>query len=132
MARSGVLLAALGLFALLLLAYANHFENGFHFDDTHAIVDNTALRSLRSIPRYFVDATTFSMLPLNQSYRPVLQTTLAIDYALGGGYEPAVFQTTTFLWFVAQLAAMYALFVTIAQRVSADTVANRWLALFAT
>jgi hypothetical protein len=71
MARFGVPLAALGLFALLLLAYANHFENGFHFDDTHAIVDNTALRSVRNVPRYFVDATTFSVLPLNQSYRPV-------------------------------------------------------------
>src|SRR5882672_3228256 len=106
MPRFGVLLAALSLVALLLVAYANHFQNGFHFDDTHAIVDNTAVRSVRNIPRYFVDATTFSMLPLNQSYRPVLQTTLAIDYAVAGGYEPAMFQASTFVWFIAQLAAM--------------------------
>src|SRR6266850_4877497 len=132
MTRSGVAIAALGLFALLLVAYANHFQNGFHFDDTHAILDNTAVRSVRNIPRYFVDVTTFSMLPLNQSYRPVLQTTLAIDYGLAGGYEPAMFQASTLAWFVAQLAAIYGLFVTIAGRVSADAPANRWVALLAT
>lgn len=27
-------LCALGVFALLLIAYANHFRNGFHFDET--------------------------------------------------------------------------------------------------
>ena len=25
---------------VLLLAYANHFDNGFYFDDHHTIVDN--------------------------------------------------------------------------------------------
>ena len=132
MARFGPALTALALFALLLVAYANHFQNGFHFDDIHAIVDNTALRSVRNIPRYFVDATTFSMLPLNQSYRPVLQTTLAIDYRLAGGYEPAMFQASTFVWFVGQLALMYGLFLAIAGRVSDDMSANRWTALVAT
>src|SRR6266850_7588565 len=119
MTRSGVAIAALGLFALLLVAYANHFQNGFHFDDTHAILDNTAVRSVRNIPRYFVDATTFSMLPLNQSYRPVLQTTLAIDYRLAGGYHATTFQVSTFVWFLVQLTLMYGLFLTVTGRVSA-------------
>src|SRR5262245_26748880 len=116
MSRLQLTLSALGVSALLVAAYANHFHNGFHFDDTHAIVDNPAIRSVRNIPRYFVDATTFSVLPLNQSYRPVLQTTLAIDYRIAGGYRPAVFQAQTFAWFVLQLVLMYALFVTIAGR----------------
>ena len=38
-------------FALVLVAYANHFDNGFHFDDSHAVVDNAAIRDLANIPR---------------------------------------------------------------------------------
>jgi protein O-mannosyl-transferase len=132
MSRLYLALSALGVCALFLVAYSNHFQNGFHFDDTHAIVDNPAIRSVGNIPRYFVDATTFSVLPLNQSYRPVLQTTLAIDYRIAGGYQPTTFQVQTFIWFVLQLVLIYALFVTVAARVSADTVANRFVALIAT
>jgi len=97
------------LCALLLAAYANHFHNGFHFDDGHTIVDNSYVRDLRHIPRYFTDATTFSVLPLNQSYRPLLQTTFAIDYSIGG-YNPVVFQVDTFVWYVLLLCAMAGLF----------------------
>ena len=81
----------LAVAALLAVAYSNHFHNGFHFDDSHSIEDNIYVRDLKHIPRYFTDATTFSVLPLNQSYRPVLQTTFAIDYWLGGGYTPLAF-----------------------------------------
>jgi protein O-mannosyl-transferase len=108
---------------LLLAAYANHFQNGFHFDDTHAIEDNVFVRDLRYIPRYFVDATTFSVLPLNQAYRPVLQTTLAIDYKIAGGYRPLAFQIDTFVWFLLLLWAMFALFTSITK--------NEWVALVA-
>jgi len=132
MSRLPFALCALGVCALLVAAYSNHFHNGFHFDDTHAIVDNPALRDVRNVPSYFVDATTFSVLPLNQTYRPVLQTTLAIDYWLAGGYEPTTFQAQTFAWFVLQLALMYGLFLTIAGRVSDNPAANRTVALVAT
>src|SRR3954466_1999208 len=100
MPRRGVHAAPAGLLLLLFVAYGNHFHNGFHFDDAHAIVQNTFVRDLRFIPRYFVDATTFSDLPLNQTYRPVLQTTLAIDYRAAGGYEPFAFQVDTFAWYL--------------------------------
>ncbi len=96
---------------LLAIAYGNHFHNGFHFDDDHAIVSNPQVRELRLVPRYFVDATTFSVLPQNQSYRPVAQTTFAIDYAIGGGYDARVFQVDTFAWFILLLGAIYALVV---------------------
>ena len=131
MPRWGVRAAAAGLLVLLFVAYGNHFQNGFHFDDAHAIVQNSFVRDLKFIPRYFVDATTFSDLPLNQSYRPVLQTTLAIDYRFGGGYRPTAFQIDTFAWFLLQLALMYALFATIADHAAPHDAANRWIALIA-
>ena len=79
-------LAGLGgalLLIALLTAYANHFHNSFHFDDAHTIVNNASIRELRNIPLFFRDATTFSSLPSNQSYRPLVSTLLAIDYRLG-------------------------------------------------
>src|SRR5215467_15146111 len=71
----------------LLAAYANHFHNSFHFDDAHTIETNAAIRELRNISLFFRDATTFSALPSNQSYRPLVSTLLAIDYKLGGRTE---------------------------------------------
>src|ERR1700724_4779065 len=84
-------LAGLGgalLLIALLAAYSNHFQNSFHFDDAHTIENNASIRELRTIPRFFVDATTFSALPSNQSYRPLVTTLLAIDYKLGNGLHP--------------------------------------------
>jgi protein O-mannosyl-transferase len=72
----------LGLSLLLFLAYSNHFENEFHFDDEHTIVNNAAIRDLKNIPRFFTDATTTSSLPPNQAYRPGLTTLNTIDYAI--------------------------------------------------
>jgi len=86
---------------LLLAAYSNHFENSFHFDDAHTVVNNAAIQSLRNIPRFFTDATTFSSLPSNQSYRPLVSTLLAIDYSLGHGLKPFWFHFSIFALFVA-------------------------------
>jgi protein O-mannosyl-transferase len=90
--------------ALLLIAlpaaYANHFQNGFHFDDAHTIVNNAAIRELRNIPLFFRDATTFSSLPSNQSYRPLVSTLLAIAYCFGG-LQPFWFHMLIFALFVA-------------------------------
>src|SRR3954453_17530485 len=87
----------------LVLAYANHFHNSFHFDDAHTIVNNAAIRELRNIPLFFRDATTFSALPSNQSYRPLVSTLLALDYSLGGGLHP--------VWFHASVFALFAMLV---------------------
>src|SRR6516165_6758732 len=89
---------ALLLFTLLA-AYANHFHNSFHFDDAHTIENNAAIRDLRNIPQFFRDATTFSALPSNQSYRPLVSTLLAIDYRLGSGLEPFWFHLSVFILF---------------------------------
>ena len=102
--------------ALVCLAYGNSFHNGFHFDDFHTIVNNPWIRSLRNIPRFFTDATTFSVLPANRTWRPVVSTSLAIDYWLGHGLHPVFFHIGTFLVFLLQLAAMQALFAAILDR----------------
>jgi Flp pilus assembly protein TadD len=85
---------------MLLAAYANHFRNSFHFDDAHTIVNNAAIQSVRNIPRFFVDATTFSSLPSNQSYRPLVSTLFAIDYALGD-LRPFWYHLSIFTLFLA-------------------------------
>lgn len=85
---------------LLLAAYSNHFENSFHFDDAHTVVNNAAIQSLRNIPRFFTDATTFSSLPSNQSYRPLISTLFAIDYAVGH-LKPFWFHLSIFTLFLA-------------------------------
>src|SRR6266853_6232567 len=77
-------LAVVLLVVAITAAYANHFHNSFHFDDAHTIETNAAIRDLQNIPLFFHDATTFSSLPSNQSYRPLVSTLLAIDYRLGG------------------------------------------------
>ena len=66
--KKGSVGAACALLVIgLCLAYANHFQNSFHFDDAHTIQNNAAIREVRNIPLFFRDATTFSSLPTNQS-----------------------------------------------------------------
>src|SRR5438105_9067063 len=88
------------LLVAIFAAYANHFHNSFHFDDAHTIVNNAAIRELKSIPLFFKDARTFSSLPSNQSYRPLVSTLFAIDYKLGR-LNPLWFHLSIFALFVA-------------------------------
>ena len=132
MQKSAVLVAA--LFALVLLTYANHFANPFHFDDSHAVVDNQYIRDLRNAPLFFTAARTFSNLPANRSYRPLVSLSLAVDYWLAHGLKPVFFQTSTFLWFLVQLALMYVLFLKICDRAGPHDNQhenNKWIAIFA-
>src|ERR1700675_1456838 len=118
--------------ALLLIAlpaaYANHFQNGFHFDDAHTIVNNAAIRELRNIPLFFRDATTFSSLPSNQSYRPLVSTLLAIDYRLAGGLRPLWFHLSIFVLFLA-LAFLLAFVVHYLLEHVVSSPRNGWIAL---
>jgi tetratricopeptide (TPR) repeat protein len=109
--RTVLLLAAILL--AVTFVYANHFHNSFHFDDSHAVVDNPYIRSLRNVPRFFGDATTFSVLPANRTYRPFVSASLALDYALGRGYNTFWFHFSTFLVYLLQLIAMYTVFAAI-------------------
>ena len=89
------------LVAAVIAAYANHFHNGFHFDDSHTIENNAAVCSLKNIPLFFRDASMFSALPSNQSYRPLVSTLVALDYWLGGSLDPFFFHLSIFALFVA-------------------------------
>ncbi len=125
----------IGVISLVLLigvvgAYSNHFHNEFHFDDSHAIVNNAFIRDLKNIPRSFSDATTFSSLPANQSYRPIVSTTLAIDYWLGGKLDPFWFQVSGFVWFVA-LVLLFGFVTHQLLEAGGHTPHNLWLAVIA-
>jgi tetratricopeptide (TPR) repeat protein len=116
--------------AALAAAYANHFHNSFHFDDAHTIENNAAIRELHNIPLFFRDASTFSSLPSNQSYRPLVSTLLAIDYQLGGGLHPFWFHLSIFALFVA-LTLLLAFFIYRLINQSADVPRYGWIALVA-
>ena len=120
--------------ALLLLAvglvYANSLGNQFEFDDFHTITDNPAVRSLDNLPRFFTDATTFSVLPANRTYRPVVSASLALDYKLSGGYDPLWFHLSTLLWFLLLVGLLSVLYRLLLDK-TLPGAANLWLALFA-
>jgi tetratricopeptide (TPR) repeat protein len=68
-------LVAFGLIAVMvLIAYANSFTAGFHFDDTYSIVDNPYIKrvSLENI-KYLLSTN-----------RPVVNLTLMLNYQLSG------------------------------------------------
>ena len=98
------------LLGLVVLVYARHFDNDFHFDDGHTIVENPAIRSLSNWPRLLCDGTAFSILPSNQGWRPILSLSLAFDYWLGGGLKVWVFHLDSFCLFLLLLAAIYSLY----------------------
>lgn len=84
------------------ITYLNHFDNSFHFDDFHAINHNPNIRNLNNLPSFFKDGSTISSLPQNQTYRPIITTSLAIDYWLGNGYNPFFFHLSMFIAFLIQ------------------------------
>jgi len=130
--RSDAIFVAACLLAVggVLAAYSNHFDNGFHFDDSHVIVDNLSIRGLHDVPGFFTDPQTFTSLPQNAVYRPLLTLSYAIDYHLGGGLEPRQFHLTQF----GLLLALGAMLVPFIRRLF-DAVdpgpRNRWVALAA-
>jgi uncharacterized protein (TIGR02996 family) len=126
--RNKHILLPVVLFAVCV-AYANSFQNSFHYDDFHTITDNPAVRSLRNVPRFFTDAATFSVLPANRTYRPMVSTTLALDYALGHGYKPFWFHFGTFLFFLALIALLCAFYQLLFDSIR-PSQANAGLALF--
>ncbi len=85
-----------------LITYSNHFDNAFHFDDFHTITENPHIRSLNNIPSFFTDGTTTSNLPQNQTYRPIVATSIAIDYWFDNSYNLFFFHLDNFLFFLTQ------------------------------
>jgi tetratricopeptide (TPR) repeat protein len=94
-------------------------------------MNNASIRDLRNIPLLFRDATTFSSLPSNQSYRPLVSTLLAVDYRLANGLEPFWFHVSIFALFIA-LALLLVLVIHHLLESDATSPHNRWIALAAT
>src|ERR1043165_1079050 len=89
-------IVALGVFAA---AYSDSFQNAFNFDDVHVVQTNLFIRDLANVPRFFADARTFSSLPQNATYRPLVSTSLAVDYAIAHGLSPVTYHVTQLLLF---------------------------------
>lgn len=60
------------------IAYSNTYKVPFHFDDHHTIEENPRIKHIENIPSFFWKNEG----PVGT--RPLLLTTLAINYALGG------------------------------------------------
>jgi tetratricopeptide (TPR) repeat protein len=128
--RLAVPLLCLGAVGLLAAAYANVLDNAFHFDDGHVLVENLFVRSLGNIPRFFADAGTFSKLPANATYRPLVTTSLALDYAMAGGLHPRVFHASQIVQMAVLGLALFFFYRRTMDSVASDPW-NRYLALFA-
>ncbi len=113
---------------VVLLAYANHWTNPFHFDDDHTIVCNPNIRQLSTLPRLLTDATAASVYPSHAVYRPLTYLLLAGDYAVAGGLDPRIFHLSTFVGFLCLLAVIFALGRAVLD-LTAPYAHNRWFAL---
>ena len=125
---------ALFIFVLFILAYSNHFNNPFQFDDSHVIQSNQYIRNVKNIPLFFKDATTTSSLPANQAYRPGLSVLNAVDYLLSGNSgdpSPFMFHVTIFLSFILLGVLLYFFFLKIFY-ISLNHKWNKYFALFST
>ncbi len=131
MSKERIGLALSIVLAAVILTYSNHFHNALHFDDAHTIQNNAYIQDIKNIPLFFKDGSTSSSLPSNQSYRPLLTTSLAIDYYLGNGLTNTFyFHLTSFTFFLLLGVLMFFLFRIILRKVSTDP-ASDWVALFA-
>src|SRR5687768_10779713 len=128
-------LLAAAILGAILLTYSNHFNNEFHFDDSHTITDNAFIRDLKNIPLFFKDCTTSSSMPTHQGYRPVVTTTLAIDYWLSmnktdgkNGYDFFFYHLSNFTWFLMIVVLLYFIQLRI-YNLAFNARDNRYLAL---
>src|ERR1044072_2802624 len=97
---------ALALISVLgFIAYANGLRNGFHFDDFEGIVDNAVLRDLKNIPSFFVKPLIFRFIS-DLDWRPILQTTYALNYAIHGA-DPTVFHATDLLFHICAASMIF-------------------------
>ncbi|MDH7445055.1 tetratricopeptide repeat protein [Aquimarina sp. 2201CG14-23] len=91
------------------LVYLNHFDNPFFFDDTHTISENESIRSLDNWTSFFTNADTFSSLPENRAYRPMITLMNAIDYSFADGLNARYFHYHIFFWYLILIVLLYLL-----------------------
>ncbi len=114
---------------LVFAAYSNHFRNSFHFDDGSVIQNNAYLRSLRNVPLFFRDATTFTSYTPNAAYRPLTSASFALDYWWGGGLDPLPFHVTQFGWHLVMSLLVFLFFERVLALAGVERQAARAAAL---
>tara|TARA_B100000900_G_scaffold363355_1_gene337287 strand:+ start:117 stop:563 length:447 start_codon:yes stop_codon:yes gene_type:complete len=97
------------ILSITTLIYSNHFDNPFFFDDSHTIEGNNAITSLDKWSSFFTDATTFSSLPANRAYRPMMTLMNAIDYSFAGGLDSFYFHLHIFFWYLITIILFFIL-----------------------
>jgi protein O-mannosyl-transferase len=66
----------------IVVAFANSFPSGFHFDDNYGIVNNPSIKSLRNVPQLFLDPHAYWTEHTQPDMRPILMLSYAINYAV--------------------------------------------------
>ncbi len=97
------------ILVVTFFVYFNHFDNPFFFDDTHTISENESIRSLSNWTEFFTNADTFSSLPANRAYRPMITLKNAIDYSIAGGLNPRYYHYHIFFWFLTLITLLFVL-----------------------
>lgn len=87
--------------------YLNHFDNPFFFDDTHTISENESIQTLGNWTHFFTNADTFSSLPANRAYRPMITLMNAIDYSIAGGLKSNYYHYHIFFWYLVLITFVY-------------------------
>ena len=127
--NKNVFILAILLLITVFITYSNHFNNDFHFDDSHTINNNIYIRNIKNLPLFFTDIKTFGTMPDNRGYRPIVTASTAVDYWLGGGYKPVFFHLSMFILFVIQGILMFFLFLKIIN-IAYKHKWNKYFALF--
>jgi tetratricopeptide (TPR) repeat protein len=70
------------LIVVALVAHSGALNGGFHYDDSHALVENPAIRSWQPV-FYLTSSKAFSGEGEGQQYRPLTVATFAFNYAIG-------------------------------------------------
>lgn len=123
----------------VLFAYQNLYDNSFHFDDSHTIQDNPYVRDISNLPKFFtLGSETFSSLPANQVYRPIVTSSIAIDYWLSqhfsatkDGYDVHFYHYSMMFTYILLLVLLLAMFYKLFDKVRPHSW-NIYFALFAT
>jgi len=126
--RSKLIILAAVFVVALTLVYWNHFDNEFHFDDSHTIVHNNFITDIGNLPLIFTDSRTESSLPVNQSYRPVVTSLNTVDYWIAGGLDPVIFHWHIYLEFLLFLFLLYLFFRKVFEASSGEN--HPYVALF--
>jgi tetratricopeptide (TPR) repeat protein len=118
--RYPILLHAAVLTAAVFAVFSNNYRHDYPLDCGHLLLENSYVRSLKFIPQYFVDGRTLTSLPANADYRPVLQVTYAINYAISG-YDTWSWHLTQILLHLVCVLGLYFLCRRILQQFHPDS-----------